>query len=66
MKHYCKRGGYCRFFIVGGAPSPAGLTFRLCAKGGEIHVTDRVALGMPPQVIAGPPRTSEELGEVYA
>lgn len=68
MKDYCKRGGYCDWRMIGNAPTASGLTFRLCVRGGELKITDRVALGMPaqPRVIIRRPRTVEELEEVSA
>jgi hypothetical protein len=58
--------GKCQTFMVGGAPSPGGYTFRMCSRCGETWVTDRIDLGMPAQVVIGPPRNSMELEEVYA
>jgi len=57
--------GACRTFIIGNRPSESGYTYRMCSLCGEIYRTDRLALGLPAQVVVGPPRTTEELAEVY-
>jgi len=62
----CRRGGTCTPFIIGNGPSELGYTYRMCSTCGEIYRTDRLALGLPAQVVVGPPRTAEELEEVYA
>lgn len=62
----CRRGGKCTPFIIAGAPSEAGRTFRFCPNCGETYVTDRIALNIPAQVVVGSRRSAEELEEVYA
>jgi hypothetical protein len=62
----CRRGGTCTPFIIGGAPTENGHTFRLCSRCAEVWVTDRIALNIPAQVVVGPRRTAEEREEAYA